>query len=148
MLSDLQALVNYTVGLSERAGVPALDPFGCRRTRTTDTHHIETRRALLRMCIAGIKPGTARRFLLTARGAIGILPPPKGDKISETPSVNAQFTRCALWRAGEFPCARTERDRGALSRLLCYLYPFQKHIGAGKMLQDVADECRLAKGRP
>ena len=35
MLPGLQALANYTVGISERTGVPELDPFGCRRTRTT-----------------------------------------------------------------------------------------------------------------
>ena len=37
MLPDLQALANYTVDLSEGAGVLALDLFGCRRTRTTGT---------------------------------------------------------------------------------------------------------------
>ena len=35
MLPALQARANYTVALSERAGVPELDPFGIRRARTT-----------------------------------------------------------------------------------------------------------------
>ena len=35
MLLDMQAFTNYTVSLFSRAGVPELDLFGCRRTRTT-----------------------------------------------------------------------------------------------------------------
>ena len=38
--------------------------------------------------------------------------------------------------------------RGASVLLPSYLDPFQKHIRAGKVVQDVADECRLVKGTP